>query len=90
MHEDRVGLHGTQHVLPVAGRPAVSGRGAAEHADLAGMVGLAEIAGDACVDVRLVSHGSISWFQFFFATSGHSPWSIGRNASSPDIVEISL
>ena len=47
MHEDRVGLDGAQHVLPVAAR-----RGAAEDADLAGMVGFAEVAGDADVDVR--------------------------------------
>jgi len=49
--EDREGLHGTQHVVPVAARG-----GAAEDADLAGVVGLSEIARDACVDVRLIGH----------------------------------
>ena len=55
--------------------------GAAEHADLAGMVGLAEVAGDAGVDVRSGQPWLVSSIQFFL-TIGHSPWSIGRKASS--------
>ena len=89
MHEYRVGLARCP-AHAASRRPVRRSAGAAEDADLAGMIGLAEIAGNACVDVGLLEPWLVSGFQFFFATSGHSPWSIGRNASSAGIVAISL
>ena len=82
--EDRVGLDRAQDMLPVAPID-----GAAEYPDLARVVGLAEVARDASEDVRLVSHVRLR-AQFFLATIGQPPWSIGRKASSAGIVAISL
>ena len=55
MDEDREGLDGAQHVLPVT-----AFCGAPEDSDAPRMIGFPEIARDACIDVRLIGHDGIS------------------------------
>src|SRR6185312_11987092 len=90
-HEHCVGLDAVEHVLPLAATFTTREGGALEDTGLAGMVGLAEIAGDAGVDVRTVRHGappSVLLGDHRAATLVHRPEGLFRRDGRQQLVVV--